>query len=265
MVVEHVPLVVKSLSAAYSNKKILSEIISKAIYWAVDADIVVTGYPGAGKSFFFETLRNERVGKKTKKPDLSVKEENEILCLSDGFLPNKITIIPGQLMSESNKSIVKNIVANKKLKGIIHVLDWGYSHHRHESAKAVIASKGIKTIKELREYNLDNEILYLRFIYNLLEKKETEIDWFVFILNKVDLYNRGDAISYYDTNDEFIQLKEKIKKITKSNENIKFIPICSDRCHFEFNGGKVLSCKVGSDEEKLHLLLNFLSEIKMFF
>ncbi|CAI0699156.1 Uncharacterised protein [Serratia fonticola] len=265
MAIEYIPLGVKTLSSVYSNKKFLSEMIAKVIYWSLDTDIVVTGYPGSGKSFFFESLKKERAGKKAKRPEVSVREENEILCLSDDFFPSKITIIPGQLMSESNKSIVKNIIENKKLKGIIHLLDWGHSHHRHESVRAVISSKGIRTIEELREYNLEIEISYLKFICKLLEKRGGKIDWFVFVLNKVDLYDRGDAISYYDKHPEFIQLIERIKKITISQENIKFIPICSDRCDFEFNGGKIPSSKVRSDEEKLDLLINFHSEIKLLF
>ncbi|CVA57467.1 GTPase [Serratia sarumanii] len=265
MAIDSLPITIKSLAALYSNRKAISEFVAKSIYWMKNSDVVVTGYPGVGKSYFFESLRKEISGKRAVKPEISTSVENKVFYLGDSIFPNKLTIIPGQMVNKAHVNIVDNIVNNKKLKGVIHILDWGHAHHRHETIKTVVSSHGIKSIDDLIDFNRKMELSHVKSMVEILESRSEKIDWFVFVLNKVDLYDRGRALKYYTNDDSFKEIIKRIASLTRNGSEINFIPVCSDRCNYEFQGKEIRSRMIRSEEEKIGLFRNFLTEMKMYF
>lgn len=168
-----VPPALKTASAVFTSRKMIFSAVCSCVGIAMSSKIIVTGMAGAGKSYLFESIVQESKNKKMKRPGQSVKGEDHVLYLGNGILPKKITIIPGQNMAISTNLKNEKIDDNKKLEGIIHVMDFGYNVPRDKYSASNYESKGIFKFEDLREYNLNIELDYLNDLIDRLGKVRT--------------------------------------------------------------------------------------------
>ncbi len=251
--------IIKTTVTAYNSRKTIATLLFKAVSMAVDSRVAVTGLPGVGKSYLFAALNHELRDKKMARPGPSTKGEDEILYLGKGIIPKKITIIPGQKMATSFSLMEKVIDKNKKLNGLIHVLDYGYNIPRDRYSHDHLASMGITTFAKLHESNLKEELDYLESIVDRLIAVGSKPKWFCLVLNKVDLFKSGDAIQYYNKSERFLDILNKIYKVFPAENTALLIPVCCDMSTVTYGKKQIHPVHVKDHTEvsaMLHILLN---------
>ncbi|HIE4545012.1 TPA: GTPase domain-containing protein [Providencia rettgeri] len=255
--------VLKTASAVFTSRKMIISTVCSCVEMAMSSKIIVTGIAGAGKSYLFESIVQESKKKKMKRLGQSVREENHVLHLGNGFWPKKITIIPGQDMAIS--AVLKNekIDKNNKLEGIIHVMDFGYNSPRDKYSVSNYESKGIYTFEALREYNLDLELDYFDNLIERLANLNKKPKWLCLVLAKTDLYKSSEAIKYYENNEQFKEILVKLYKIFNENNVALFLPTCSDICSLTFGRKNINPQYVKNNTESLSLLVSLMSTIEM--
>lgn len=262
--VGYVAPVVKAAVTTYNARKTLATMIFKAVSLAVDSRVVVTGLPGAGKSYLFAALNQELRDKKMARPGPSTKGEEEILYLGKGWLPKKVTIIPGQKMAASLSLMEKIIDKNQKLQGIIHVLDYGYNVPRDKYSYDHLESKGINTFDKLQANNLEEELDYLEGLIDRLVSAGVKPKWFCLVINKVDLFKSGDAIKFYSNSTRFIDILNKLYKVFPAENTALLIPVCCDLSTITYGRKNIHPVHVKDHAEvsaMLHGLLNKIMHI----
>ncbi|HGV9253472.1 TPA: hypothetical protein ACNOIS_000936 [Klebsiella oxytoca] len=250
--------VIKTAVTSYNSRKTIATLIFKAVSLAVDSRVAVTGLPGSGKSYLFAALNQELRDKKMKRPGPSIKGEDEILFLGNGFLPKKITIIPGQKMAVSF-SLMDKVINNKKLQGLMHILDYGYNVPRDKYSHENLKSMGIATFNQLQENNLNEELDYLEDIVDRLIQLEHRPNWFCLILNKVDLYKASDAIKHYTASPKFLSILNKLYTIFPAEKMALLVPVCCEMSTISYGKKDIHPMHVKDHAEisgMLHTLLN---------
>lgn len=264
MALNEVATALKVGGAVYRNKGVIFELMTKAVIKFKDTDIVVTGASGAGKSHLIDYIQSEIKKKKQNNPDVSAKVEHTIIHLNDDWFPKKISVIPGQAFQAREKAFIDLVSGNAKLKGIIHVVDWGYTKPKMKDFEAYIKGQNIDTIDALREENLREEINYLNSLADAIEKKNEEINWFIIVLNKIDLFDTGRAVNYYHNNKMFnkaiARVLSKVKNVSHKKNLIQ--PFCCVREDFIFNSESVKTT-LCSQNEQLNYFTDFLKSIEL--
>ena len=264
MALNEVTAAVKVGGALYRNKNVFFELMTKAVIKYKNTDIVITGASGAGKSHLVEYIQSEIKAKKQHSPDVSATVEHSIIRLNDDWIPKKISVIPGQAFLAREKAFIDLVSDNSKLKGIIHVVDWGFTKPKMKDFEAYIKGQNIDTIDALREENLREEINYLNSLADAIEKKGEEINWFVIVLNKIDLFNQGDAVKYYHSDEKFNaalnRVLSKVKNVGQKRNLVQ--PFCCLRENFTFNNDCVKT-NLGNQKEQLEYLTDFLKAIEL--
>lgn len=264
MALNEVAAAVKVGGAFYSNKAVFFELMTKAVIKFKNTDIVITGASGAGKSHLVEYLKSEIKAKKQLNPDVSTRVEHTIIHLNDDWFPKKISVIPGQAFLAREKAFIDLVSDNSKLKGVIHVVDWGFTKPKMKDFEAYIQGQNINTIEALREENLREEVNYLNSLADAIEKKGEEIDWFIIALNKIDLFNQGDAVKYYHADNNFNKALERVlSKVKNKGQKRNLIqPFCCLREDFTFSGDCVKT-NLGNQKEQFEYLEDFLKAIEL--
>ena len=253
----------KGASAVFSSRKMIMSSVCSCIGLAMSSRIVVTVMAGSGKSYLFESLVQEVKNKKMKRPGQSVVGEDHILYFGNGFLPKKITIVPGQNMAISNELFKKKIENNKNLEGIVHLLDFGYNSPRDNYSVSNYEAKGIFKFDDLRAYNLQDELTYLDRVVDRLVALEVKPKWFCLVLSKTDLYRTSDAISYYNDNSVFQGIISKLRRILSDDRIALFVPTCSDISSISYGKTNIHPKYVKNKTESTNMLIYFLSTIEM--
>lgn len=264
MALNEIATAVKVSGALYSKKDVFFELMTKAVIKYKNTDIVITGASGAGKSHLVEYIKSEIKAKKQHSPEVSATVEHTIIRLNDEWIPKKISVIPGQAFLAREKAFIDLVSGNTKLKGIIHVVDWGFTKPKMKGFEAYIKGQNINTIDALREENLREEITYLNSLADVIEKKGEEINWFIVVLNKIDLFNQGDAVKYYHGNEKFnTALKRVLSKVKNVGHKKNLIqPFCCLRENFTFNN-ECVTTNLGNQKEQLEYLTDFLKTIEL--
>lgn len=264
MALNEVATAVKVGGAFYQNKGVIFELMTKAVIKLKNTDIVITGASGAGKSHLVEYINSEIKSKKQICPDVSTRVEHTIIRLNDDWLPKKISVIPGQAFFAREKAFIDLVSDNKKLKGIIHVVDWGFTKPKMKDFEAYVKGQNIDTIDALREENLREEITYLNALADAIEKKGEQIEWFVIALNKIDLFDQGAAVKYYHSDEKFNLALQRVMSKVKNKVHKKNLiqPFCCLREDFTFSGDSVKT-NLGNQKEQYEYLQDFLKAIEL--
>ncbi|MFC0679534.1 hypothetical protein ACFFGH_16980 [Lysobacter korlensis] len=222
-----------------------------------ETQIVITGSPGAGKTVLIGQMHGKARTLYYENPDASLGVETD--AIQFGQWGKLVRTLPGQtnLRTAGEIDVYTN---NTSLEGVIHVVDWGYSAPRTPAVLASLVNKdGIRTIDQLREYNLRIELDSLKFelanIRRLFYSKRRP-KWLVIAVNKVDLfYNDADrSLVYYHKDGEGLfasALKSLETDLGASHLRIETIQVCASEENFEYNGHKVASCLERGQKDKI--------------
>jgi archaellum biogenesis ATPase FlaH len=252
----------------------------------VKTQILITGAAATGKSVLSQHMSGEAFSEDWVKSEVaSTTTEKQIA--NDKL----IRIIPGQLEQRSYDSLLNALSEKTDLEGIIHVVDFGYNKIRNVGGlskdvnqKKLIEQLGIDTITKLRNYNLRNEIQYIRTLVHQIKFAKKKPKWVLIAINKADLFidELDIARKYYDHNDptmfssdlfplladEFdneLTFKSVIKDLSnylgEGNVNINYLPVFTAHENYEFNADVVKS-QVNDASHRNYMMRLFLENLK---
>ncbi|RSB30801.1 GTPase [Enterobacter cloacae] len=256
--------VISVVGGAIKHGKSIVGVVTKAYVRICDTDIVVTGASGAGKSHLIDYIASEIKQHRQTPQETSATVEHTVIPLNDDWFQKKISVIPGQSTKARDKAFVDLISKNNDLKGIVHVVDWGYTLPKSKDTEAYYKARNIKTLDELRSDNLSEEVEYLNSLADELELRPQKVSWFIIALNKVDLFDVGQAVNYYQNDPKFCNALSRVLARVEhiSNPRNQIQPICCLREDFIFNG-KTTKTRLASDAVQKQHYDDFRKTIEM--
>lgn len=234
-----------------------------------NADVIVTGRGGAGKSVLSSHYHGEANSLDWKLPDTS--RDVEIKPITIGEWTKIVSVIPGQDNAERAKALDTALNRSESLDGIIHVVDWGYTAIRDDSVKkSMVDDKGLDTVDKVRDHNLKLEF---RDFERLLDSVKLSIrnergpKWLVIAVNKVDLYEStlDAAKQYYHPacGGPFSEaIEELYSAVGKDNIKVVCVPVCAQPEAFEWNKQKVTS-QIDSVTKQRNYLRRFVDDLAL--
>lgn len=187
--------------SGYSNRKHLKY----AWVWALSklnlgkTDIVITGEAGAGKSMLAGHMNGEARKLFFKTPGESTEVETSAIIF--GETPKLVRILPGQ-QGRRTKGEIDSIDENKKLEGIIHVVDFGHLIPRDPVQIRQSIDQFESQFESLQQHNLLRETNSIKSLTDTLIKtqhKHKRPKWIIIAVNKIDLFEDSllDALKFY--------------------------------------------------------------------
>jgi len=254
---------IKTAAAMYSSRKMIFTNIYKLVNFAISSKIVVTGMAGAGKSYLFDSINQTVKNVAMTRPSQSVKGEEHFVYMGNGVFPKKVTVIPGQEMAISLSLMDKELNQNKKISGVIHVLDFGHNAPRDEYTASNYEADNIYNFKDLIAYNKAAELLYLEGIVSRLSSMPVKPKWFCLVLTKTDLYKASDAKKEYLENEKFTKIIERLEAIFGKERMAILVPVCSDISSITYGTYSIHPRFVKTHKDSTALLMNLFSIIEM--
>jgi len=252
-------------SVIIKNKSPIVDFVSSKAKNFISTDVVVTGTPGVGKSILINKVDSFLKEKYPIKPELSNNVEVNIIRLNDDFLPKKVVVIPGQAGGEQNNAVRDLIINNKKLLGIVHVVDFGCTKPRSDMTEMHYISSGIDTIEKLRVNFIEKEIEYFKELCSFIKRANNKIKWLHIVINKVDLFSQRlkEAVNHYHDN-EFGGVINDIKNHLGGDFNVSYSFAISSRDNIVFNNERLNSIVDEKMNEDI-LLKEFISKLSKYF
>lgn len=230
-------------------------------------DILVTGTAGAGKSVLMSHYHGEANQLSWRTPGVS--PSTEIKPIPIGDWTQIVHVIPGQHGFERTTAFDVGFSKTASLKGVIHVVDWGYTAVRDDAVRAqLINVEKVSNIHLLRARSLKVELDEFKSVCNYVRAAvaaKRGPKWLVIAVNKVDLFIDGitDAQAYYelDQNSDFVKvLNELLIDVGRHNLKVLVLPVCSMPAVFEWNGEEQRP-QVDSVEHQRNFMRKFVDEI----
>lgn len=269
-----VPSILKYPIKAYKNRHSLQYWWKKTQVFlnSGDTNIVILGRPNVGKSVMVSYLYGESSNFDWQLPTASKTVETKAMKV--GKWTNIIRVIPGQKMQERSQGLDEAFNESEKLEGIIYVADWGYNDVRNDVVKEkMIKEEKIDTIKNLRIFNLKQEIEDLKLICNDIERafaRGNMPKWFLIVVNKCDLFFENSELmsaqKYYhpDGDSEFSMVLQKtLNHVGRQNLKCASIPLCSFEKDLNWNQ-EIKKAEIGGEESRKALAMNFFQTISNF-
>lgn len=220
-----------------------------------ETNVIILGRPSVGKTILHSHLNREpKIDYKV--PETSTNIETKAIKLSDWT--KIVRVLPGQGIHERAIGLDEVFHKNKKLEGVIYIVDWGCSVVKDRVIKEKFLTEDkILTIEALRNQNLKSELEDFNDIMTKIRDSKSlggGPKWILIIVNKVDLFfdklDIAEKYYYTDNRSPFNQIL--IKTINQIGEqNIKFdvLPLCLWEENLEWNG-EVLITSLGGNEVK---------------
>lgn len=223
--------------AVVKNKRPIIDFISNRAAGIMRTDIVVTGHHNVGKSILLNKMQSMLKSKYPVKPSMSEDVEINVIRVNDDFFPAKAVVIPGQKNREQIDGFRKFITNNNNLKGVIHVVDWGYTKPRDRNIEMDYVARDIKSIEDLRNIMLESELQYLSSLIEILKGAKSSLKWMIVVINKADLFHdrQHDAWYYYNVKSEFQKKLSELQSYFGNNFSLDYHFSISSRDNFHYN------------------------------
>lgn len=231
-----------------------------------EPDVVVTGTAGAGKSVLMSTYHGEANQLDWREPGISVK--TEVKPIGIGEWTKIVHVVPGQDTFEKTEALDRAFSRTKDLKGVIHVVDWGYTTLRDPAVRAAMVNSGIKTIDDLRAFSLKKELEEFKDVCSQIRRSvalKRGPKWLVIAVNKADLYldrlDQAQAYYHLDLQSDFNKILTDLRlSLGKDNLKCVAIPVCSFPSKFEW-AGTTARPQTDSVEQQRAFMRHFIDEV----
>ncbi|MEL6345729.1 MAG: GTPase domain-containing protein [Myxococcota bacterium] len=232
--------------------------------------IVVTGRPRAGKSTLFQHMIGSAASLDWQKPNPSTGPETYRIPVNEW--DQIIRIVPGQ-QSSARTHALDAAFDSPHLKGIIHVVDWGFNLPRDDVARKILSqslidAKGVDDLTALRIYNQEAECREFEKIcdrarnYFLHKKRRL---WMAVVATKADLYRAHltEAQRYYDPDGDspFSSLIRRLHlDVGRLNVPVIAVPVAPHPEAFVW-GSTELGPQILGEDDRRQLLQHLLTRI----
>jgi signal recognition particle receptor subunit beta len=156
------------------------------------SQLVVTGMPGTGKTVLLDNLSGKAADPKYEVPGTSAQLERETLRRDGKRLG--IAVIPGQDSSNRLQGLNDLFLGKKKVRGVIHVVSFGYTETRDAFAAEELQSRKLQAFRNVR---LKEELEDLRATCEAIRSHWTrhrQPIWLLVAANKVDLFSDAQSL-----------------------------------------------------------------------
>ena len=197
----------------------------------------------------------------------------EVGALTLGDWTKLIRVIPGQNVDERHKGLDESLRKNKKLEGIIYVVDWGYTDVKDATSKSRIIAEGTDSLNKLRDLNLTRELDDFKYICRKIVETfalGTAPKWLLIVVNKVDLFfdkNELDAAQAYyhpkGTSEFSRAIQEFVSEVGEQRIKCASLPLSSYEKDMEWNG-ETIHTGIKGEENRKALAMNFFKTISNF-
>lgn len=251
-------LTARAGSTAYQHRHTLNQWWKMALAYLNkgNTNILVTGRPNVGKTILVEQMLGEAGSMYHDQPEASNKVEVEAVTI--GKWTQLIRTLPGQSSSTRSMGINDAFDDNKDLKGVIHVVDFGYTTPRDPAtAASLIKDQKIEKVENLRNFNLESENREIIKIVSIIEQsitRQSTPKWILIAVNKVDIFyeSLNEALSYYHplgTSHFSKTLRELQHKVGSDKLKIYVTQTCADLGDFKWDKEEVKS-KINKEQQK---------------
>jgi len=230
-------------------------------------DVVVTGRSAVGKTVLSSKLHGMASDINWELPGPSTDVETNVIPLGDWS--DIVRVIPGQSSLQRAEGLHEAFNSHKSLRGVIHVVDWGYTPER----QAVIVEKRIKedkliSVDDWREHNLPIEVQEFSKVCEKIRESYARCGsptWLIVAVNKADLFtkNLDCAQKYYHPqgNSDFSQNVQKLlSDIGNLSFKVKIVPVSSWDRDFSWNG-EIVKSNIGGTDASRALFRNFVRSV----
>lgn len=253
--------------STYSNRKY----IQLAWIWGLaklnlgKTDIVITGDAGAGKSMLAGHMHGEARKLFFKTPDESINVETSAIVI--GSTPKLVRVLPGQ-KGRRTKGEIDSIDENKKLEGIIHVVDYGHVTPRDPVQIRQSIEQFESNFEEFQKHNLNREVSTINSLADAIIKTHCKYrtpKWIIIAVNKIDLFesNLSEALNFYHPQggSPFGDILKDLQARVGSNAiEIYIVPCCAHEIDMTW-GDTTIESKLPRQKQKEYLE-NFIEVVK---
>jgi hypothetical protein len=232
--------------------------------------VLVTGRPSVGKSTLIQKLQGQSGDLNWgPPPDASVAVESSVIRM--GLDWHICRIVPGQDIRERDEALHEALSKHKKLKGIIHVVDWGYTPERRDAVRLQRISEGVDTVAKIRDRNLRQEVTDFEYLCRRAKESISRGNgpkWIMIAVNKIDLFfnDLDDAQRYYSPAlvSPFTQpLHDLIRSVGSTNISCYAGAVSAWQEHFAWNKEEVRSQLIAKDaRDRLLIFRDALDTVK---
>lgn len=186
-------------------------------YFSKPTNVIIFGISGAGKSEFIRSLLEQKVGL-VSEPRTRFNIEKRF-TLKNG---EKIRFydVPGHSSSKQQRQEMIELIAKKKIKGIINVTTYGYNDV--EEAKDISIFK----VGDSNPPIVKSEYLNKNRLRELEQTKEwidfitstNRIEWVITVVNKADVWYREkrEVLDYYESGTYYENFTKSIERVCKT-------------------------------------------------
>ncbi len=164
--------------------------------------VVVVGRPNVGKSVFVQRLAHPGDGWWRYTPPAASRDV-EAQVIPIGPWARLARVLPGETSQERDRGLHEAFSTHSGLRGVVYVVDWGYTQARSAVVREDLIGSGVDTIAKLRARNLAAELRDFAQVCERVRESTSRTGrprWLLVLITKADLfYDRLDqAQAYYD-------------------------------------------------------------------
>lgn len=187
-------------------------------------NILIYGCSGAGKSEFIRALLDKQV---TEYPTQRTQTIDDCKMVFSNGRKIRFYDLPGHVIHISTRQIALNMISQKKIKGIINVVTYGYNEVEDHTISDIFCDTNSNHFIVKESYLAANKKLELKqieewmtFIHN-----NSNVKCVMTVVTKADIWylQKEQVLSYYKTGMYYKKCIEKLSKICHTS----VFPYCS--------------------------------------
>lgn len=193
-------------------------------YFFKPVNVIIFGISGAGKSEFIRSLLEQKVGI-VNEPRTRFNIEKRLVL--DNGRKIRFYDVPGHSSAKQQRQEVIELIAKKKIKGIINVTTYGYNDVEEAEDISIfrIGDSNPPIVKP--EYLSKNRTRELEQTKEWIDsiKSTNKIEWVITVINKADVWYRKkvEVLDYYESGKYYDNFTKSIERVCKTC----VLPYCS--------------------------------------
>ena len=210
--------------------------------------VAVAGDAGAGKTGIWSQLTQNPAAY-----DMSVATDDGYMMRMNARDRLVLITIPGQISRPRAFAMDEVFDIRRRLRGVIYVASYGYDHIWPNEADQVASNLRPHNLRELRNYNMRQELSNFTDLRNAILKKfvqgprDLAPTWLLVLVNKLDLYwpEADAAWQYYrpSSRSRFNSLaQELIQRVGTLSLKYHVLPVATEPIGFDFQSSRGSIC-----------------------